>query len=94
MGLSITTSWIPTPSIILKNPVSSLSKLPSFTICQTTASIGQGLMRSEMLIALAEGAVFFVGRFFGQGFSLYKIVGSLGTLYSNDHSLFRCRILS
>jgi hypothetical protein len=50
---------------------------PSFTICRATASIGQGLMRSEMLIALAKGAVFFIGRFFGQSFSLFKIMGSL-----------------
>jgi hypothetical protein len=50
---------------------------PSFTICRTTASIGQGLMRSEMLIALAEWAVFFIGRFLDQTFSFYKIVGSL-----------------
>jgi hypothetical protein len=50
---------------------------PSLTICQTPASIGQGLMRSEMLIALTEGAVFLIRRFFYQSFSLYKIVGSL-----------------
>jgi hypothetical protein len=50
---------------------------PPFTICRATASIGQGLLRSEILIALTERAVFFIGRFFGQGFSLFKIVGSL-----------------
>jgi hypothetical protein len=67
---------------------------PSFTVCRTPASIGQGLMRSERLIALTEGAVFFIGRFFGRRFSLFKIVGSLRTLCGNDHPLFRCGILS
>ena len=50
---------------------------PSFTICRTTAPIGQGLMRREMLVALTEGAVFLIGRLFDQGFSPYEIVGSL-----------------
>jgi hypothetical protein len=49
---------------------------PSFTICQTTTSIGQGLMRSDMLIALTERAAFFIGSFFDQSASLFKIMGS------------------
>ena len=48
----------------------------SLAVRRTTAPVGQGLMRREMFVAFAEGAVFLIGRLFNRSSSPYEIVGS------------------
>jgi hypothetical protein len=67
---------------------------PSFTIGGTSASISKGFWRSEMFIPWAKRAILSINRFIYSRFDLSKIVGSLGTLCSNNDPLFGSRILS